>query len=85
MDVKVVILPANLHTYLLHVVQSYTRAGIDPNECQLAAELWVRITGAQTVDYSKLGPVDAELTKDGIALNIDPTSLAVPPDPSGTQ
>ena len=73
MDVKVVVLPENLHSYLIHVVESYSRAGIDPNECSHMAQLWDRVNKAQAVDYSKLGPVKVtDISPDGVELEIPP-------------
>jgi hypothetical protein len=73
MDVKVVVLPENLHTYLLHVFQTYTRSGMDPGECEIAAATWQRINNPQTIDYSQLGPVDAKVTPEGVTVDINPT------------
>lgn len=72
MDLKVILLPEKYHDYLVHVFQSYTRAGIPAEECAIAAETWNRLSNPQTVDYSQLGPAKVEsLSPDGVVLSMD--------------
>jgi len=51
---KIITLDQELYDYLLHVVTSYTRAGIDPQEGRFAFDLWSRVKQAQEVDIEKL-------------------------------
>lgn len=78
--VKVVLLPGDTHTYLLHAVASFIKAGlVQPDDLGIANEVWKRLNAAQVVDFSKLGKAEIEkLTPAGVVLNLpgdeDPSS-----------
>jgi len=51
---RVILLTDELFDYLLHVVRSHTGAGLPPEECGLAFNLFARINQAQNVDTEHL-------------------------------
>jgi hypothetical protein len=71
---KILSLPDELHQYLTeHIFRHYLSSGLQAEELVACTEIWKRLAGAQTVDFSNLGPGAASLSPDGsLKLDLEP-------------
>jgi hypothetical protein len=72
MKTKVIILPENLHAYLMDVLKSHSLNGLEPEEAFFFAETWNRIKVAPFIDYSKLGEAKIEsISPEKVELSLE--------------
>ncbi len=72
-DVRLILLPENLYEYLTFVLQSYYKAGVEPDELGVGNELWRRVKASPKIDFSQLGKVKMEsLDPQSVAITIEP-------------
>ena len=83
---KIIVMPEELHEYLMFCFDKQVQSGITAEDLHIAAETFRCLKEAKTVDFSNLGKADLEkIGHSGIGLSIDPSQSSIDGEKDATR